>query len=398
MRSSILFLTASTVSAGLIPNIVLPTATNLPASAFPSFKTLSLEDAIKGIDLLVDEVVEPVLGSLLEHNETHSSFSEELAKPTVLSEAATACAANPNMRYEWNSYKTADRVNFVNSIKCLINKPASGNFPPATNRFEDLARLHQMYMPNIHGNAKFLVWHRYFLWTFEQVLRDECGLTAAFPWFDETLHAGAFSSSDIFSTSYFGLLGGPDSNGNPKCVTTGAFAGLTAHIGPGSSNTAHCLSRGGNAQLTAQCNSNYVNTCNARTSYSDMESCSEGGSVPYSIAEFDIGIYVLTLPRPHAYGHNGIGGVMADVSASPSDPFFYMHHSSVDHSFRIWQNADVSSRTTSINGVDHNGVALTMNTPVYMGGIMPDITIGDIMNTESGAIIGGKTFCYRYNY
>lgn len=112
----------------------------------------------------------------------------------------------------------------------------------------------------------------------------------------------------------------------------------------------------------------------------------------------DIGIYVLTFPRPHAYGHNGIGGVMADVSASPSDPFFYMHHAFIDHAFRIWQNADASSRTTSINGVDHNGNALTMNTPVYMGGIMPDITIGDIMNTQSGVNIGGKTFCYRYNY
>lgn len=277
MRSSILFLTASTVSAGLIPNIVPATATNLPASAFPSFKTLSLEDAINEVDLLVDSVVEPVLGSLLEHNATHSSFHEELAVPTVLSEAATACSAGPPKRYEWNSFKTSDRVNFINSIKCLIKKPASGNFPPATNRFEDLARLHQMYMPNVHGNAKFLVWHRYFLWTFEQVLRDECGLTVNFPWFDETLHAGAFSQSDIFSSNYFGYLTGPDSQGNPVCVTTGAFAGLTAHIGPGSSNTPHCLSRAGNAQLTAQCNTNFVNTCNSRSSYADMESCSEGG-------------------------------------------------------------------------------------------------------------------------
>jgi tyrosinase len=104
------------------------------------------------------------------------------------------------------------------------------------------------------------------------------------------------------------------------------------------------------------------------------------------------------MPRPHAFGHNGIGGVMADVSSSPSDPIFYMHHSFVDHSFRIWQNMDVATRTTSINGVDHNGVALTMDTVVYMGGIRPDVTIGDIMNTLSGASIGGTPFCYRYNY
>jgi tyrosinase len=158
-----------------------------------------------------------------------------------------------------------------------MNKPPSGNFAPATNRYEDLARLHQMYMPNVHGNAKFLLWHRYFLWTFEQVLRDECGFNRAFPWWDETLDAGNFHSMDMFtSPDYFGELPGAV-NGNPVCITTGAFAGLTCHIGPGSGNTPHCLSRAGNAALTSQCNSGFVNTCNSRTSYADMESCSEDG-------------------------------------------------------------------------------------------------------------------------
>ena len=100
---------------------------------------------------------------------------------------------------------------------------------------------------------------------------------------------------------------------------------------------------------------------------------------------------------PHAYGHNGIGSLMSDVSASPSDPIFWMHHTFVDHSFRIWQNAD-SSRTASINGVDHSGEPLTMDTVIYMGGIRPDIRVRDIMNTLSGVSIGGVPFCYRYNY
>jgi tyrosinase len=89
---------------------------------------------------------------------------------------------------------------------------------------------------------------------------------------------------------------------------------------------------------------------------------------------------------------------MADVSASPSDPIFYMHHSFVDHGFRTWQNIDQAARTTSINGVDHSGVPLTLDTVVYMGGIMPDVKIRDILNTLSGTVIGGKLYCYRYNY
>lgn len=88
---------------------------------------------------------------------------------------------------------------------------------------------------------------------------------------------------------------------------------------------------------------------------------------------------------------------MSDVSGSPSDPIFWMHHSFVDHSFRIWQNADPSRRTT-INGDDAFGNPLTLNTVVTVGGIMPDVKIGDILDTLSGVTIGGRPFCYRYNY
>lgn len=88
---------------------------------------------------------------------------------------------------------------------------------------------------------------------------------------------------------------------------------------------------------------------------------------------------------------------MSDVSASPSDPVFWMHHSFLDHSFRIWQNV-APARAASVNGVDANNKALDLNYVISVGGIMPDVKIGDIMNTLSGATIGGKSFCYRYNY
>lgn len=55
-------------------------------------------------------------------------------------------------------------------------------------------------------------------------------------------------------------------------------------------------------------------------------------------------------------------------------------------------------RTTSINGNDHSGTPLSMNTMVSVGGIRPDVRIGDIMNTLSGTVIGGVPFCYRYTY
>jgi tyrosinase len=89
---------------------------------------------------------------------------------------------------------------------------------------------------------------------------------------------------------------------------------------------------------------------------------------------------------------------MSDVSASPSDPVFWMHHSFIDHSYRIWQNADYPARVQSINGVDVNGNALNLNYEIAVGGIMPNVKLGDIINTLGGVVIGGVPFCYRYNY
>jgi tyrosinase len=265
MRSSILLLAASlavSVSASVLQPRLAP---NLPDSAFPKFHPITFEELQAGKDL-----------EWKEHNATHTRGLEDSVH-TVQTRDAASCANNYNMRYEWRQFSTSDRLAFIGAIKCLMGKPPSGNFPPATNRYEDLVRLHQLYMPNIHGNAKFLIWHRYYLWTFEQVLRTECGFNRAFPWWDETLDAGNFAQSDMFTnTDYFGHLP-PPNNGNPVCIISGAFAGMTCNIGPGSSNIPHCLSRAVDESQTGECNAGFVNMCNSRTSYSDMESCSEGG-------------------------------------------------------------------------------------------------------------------------
>lgn len=359
MRTSLLLVAASVVSAGTIIPRLSP---NLPSSAFPSFHTVPLAQFIAGP----------------EASNTSSVDNGAKNLPAAQTEAAATCSSNPNVRFEWNDFSDSDRLAFIASIKCLLNAPPSGSFSPATNRYEDLARLHQQMMTTVHNNNLFLLWHRYFVWTFEQLLRDECGFDRAFPWWDETLNAGDFDTLDMFtSPDYFGHLTAPVNN-EPVCITSGAFGGLTCNIGPGSSNTPHCLSRAGNGADTAECNTAYINQCNSMSTYAQMEPCLEDG--------------------PHGYGHNGIGGVMADVSGSPSDPIFWMHHTFVDHSFRLWQNLDSGPRTTTIDGTDHNGVALTMDYTITVGGIRPDVTIGDILDTLGGASINGVPFCYRYNY
>jgi tyrosinase len=88
---------------------------------------------------------------------------------------------------------------------------------------------------------------------------------------------------------------------------------------------------------------------------------------------------------------------MSDVSGSPSDPIFWMHHTFVDHSWRIWENLD-GSRILSIDGDDVQGNELTLDTIVYMGDIRPDVPVSAIINTLGGVDIGGVPFCYKYDY
>jgi tyrosinase len=84
---------------------------------------------------------------------------------------------------------------------------------------------------------------------------------------------------------------------------------------------------------------------------------------------------------------------MADVASSVGDPAFFMHHSFIDHNWRIWQNAD-AARLTQIDGAtssDGTGV-LTLDYVLTSRGIRPDVTVRDVMDTMGGHL------CYRYSY
>ncbi|KAI1823286.1 hypothetical protein F4861DRAFT_338631 [Xylaria intraflava] len=293
----------------------------------------------------------------------------------------TGDCANPNIRFEWDDFQETDRQAFVAAIQCLIKKPASGRVDSSSNRYEDFVRLHQSYAPNIHSQSttvqthKFLLWHRYFFWAWEQALRDECGFDRAMPWWDEKKWAGKFESSTLYTPAYFGTMSGP-TNGAGTCIKDGGFAGLQSNLGPAYTvNNPHCVQRAVNEQVTAQTGIDSYNTCIARTAYPDFHSC----------VEFTF----------HAQGHNGVGATMADSIASPGDPAFFMHHSYIDYVFTTWQLGDISRRTTISGCAANDGCPpLTLDTIVYMGGICgdkcPDLPVSQVLNPRNGH------FCYTY--
>ncbi|KAI0593490.1 hypothetical protein F4775DRAFT_577606 [Biscogniauxia sp. FL1348] len=360
-------------------NVLGARSEGLPLDTFGTVHHVTPEEAMAKLDLGGNNfTLLPVSGAI---DKLVTSIEQEFE--SAIHPRDDGDCANPNIRFEWDNYSASDKDAFVSAIQCLIQRPASGRFSPARNRYEDFVRLHQTYAPNIHSKStqqqthKFLLWHRYFVWAFEQVLRDECGFNRAFPWWDEKKWAGRFSQATIFTSQYFGSLPGSTNNA-ATCINDGKFGGLSLSLGPGyATDNPHCLQRAVNEGTTAQTGVDAWNTCFSRTTYPDFHSC----------VEFTY----------HAQGHNGVGGIMADAIGSVGDPAFFMHHLFVDYAFRKWQIEDISRRTTISGCADNvNCSPLTLDTMVYMGQICgskcPDLKVRDILSTLKGH------FCYRYNY
>jgi tyrosinase len=129
------------------------------------------------------------------------------------------------------------------------------------SRYDDLVYTHIEQTFSMHYTGHFLAWHRYYVATYERMLRDECGYKGAQPYWDWTLDTPAekWASSPVFDpeTGFGGngefVAPNPSNPGEVPgrtgggCVKDGAFAGIPdlVHLGPQASVTYNpqCLKR-----------------------------------------------------------------------------------------------------------------------------------------------------------
>jgi tyrosinase len=125
------------------------------------------------------------------------------------------------VRVEWNNLADADKLSFVQSVKCLMKATPLGVWANATSIWDEITWVHDQLSDRIHGVDSFLPWHRYYLHMFQTLLKEQCAYTGPMPWWRETKYTGNFAGSGLFTPEYFGALPPLSNTGEGTCITDG---------------------------------------------------------------------------------------------------------------------------------------------------------------------------------
>jgi tyrosinase len=126
-----------------------------------------------------------------------------------------------NIRIEWNNLADADKLSYVQSVKCLMEAKPLGVWANATSIWDEITWVHDHLSDRIHGVDTFLPWHRYFLHMLKKLLGEQCGYRGPMPWWRETNYTGNFAGSGLFTSEYFGALPRLSDTGEGTCITDG---------------------------------------------------------------------------------------------------------------------------------------------------------------------------------
>lgn len=208
---------------------------------------------------------------------------------TLLSSAiAQNCQAH--VRKEWRELSSSDQDAFFNAVNTLKKAPSQLGQP---NRYDDFAYLHSKSAGSIHGNCRFLNWHRAFLFVFEQELSRVAGKQISLPYWQWSIDSQAPEKSPLLQPNAFGTGGNAQG-----CVVDGKFANWKNADGS-------CLNRG------------YRNGPIA--SFYSGEHCA---AIVQTTDTVDT-IWRSLEGVVHGSVHNSIGGDMATMT-SPRDPLFFL--------------------------------------------------------------------------
>jgi len=312
---------------------------------------------------------------------------------------------NPPKRVEWRQLSAPQKKSYIKAVQCLTHKQAKSGIPGAINRYDDHQGVHMLQKPQIHWVGHFLLWHRYFVATYEKALRDECGYKGGQPYWDWSLDARPkdFNSMKPFDIDLFDPKTGFGGNGHRVVATpqqnrlniTGSTGGGCVKNGPFAPPNfmLHLPTTTGDHCLTRDFTPNLLNRFADPKLIDELMAQPDYTSVARTVEKEQNFIKL----NVHASGHFGVGGIlgtMGNAAESPGDPLFYFHHGNIDRIFWEWQQKDLKTRLNQVGGpikpFDYSGQNVTLDFEINMGALAGNATLKDILNTEGG------TLCYRY--
>ncbi|KAL2062516.1 hypothetical protein VTL71DRAFT_6782 [Oculimacula yallundae] len=343
---------------------------------------------------------------------------QELQVSGLKSRGRTCSLRDVVIRRNWDHLSPDDRTSYINAVLCLMNRPSLLNqeqYPGAKSRYDDFVAVHINQTLSIHGTGNFLGWHRYFVFTYEQTLRNECGYKGYQPYWNWGTNAANPSKSPVFDGSATSLSGNgafllhngslagtgniflPSEQGG-GCVTSGPFKNMLVNLGPVSPAQDGVVKSSSNFAYNPRCLKRDLST-KASSTWLKMSNILSLILKSPDILTFQNtmqGDFPAGFLGVHAAGHftmNGDPG--GDLFASPGDPAFWLHHAMIDRTWWIWQTLNLPGSLTDVAGT------LTIfNTPPSanttlldlqnLGPLAGNIPLGDLLNTMSGPL------CYIY--
>ncbi|KAJ5755555.1 tyrosinase [Penicillium manginii] len=334
----------------------------------------------------------------------------EIARDSVISDVTHAplrhegCTQQTmRMRRDWRAFTRNEKKAYINSVLCLQDLPSQtpNELAPGTmSRYDDFVATHINQTLIIHYTGTFLAWHRHFVWSFEQALRNECGYNGDIPYWNWGADVDDMEKSEVFDGSDTSIYLSSRRQ-RRRLRNNWPFQRLHTQHGTGRSSRTRprrereptpsdynprCLRRDLTSAILKKSNkfSDIVALITQSNDVWDFEMTMQGFP--------DSGLIGV-----HGGGHFAMGGDPGrDVFVSPSDPAFWHHHSMIDYVWWIWQNLDWERRGDAISGTgtflnDPPSANTTLDTVIDVGFAGEDpIAMRDIMSTTAGP------YCYIY--
>ncbi|KAL2268504.1 hypothetical protein VTJ83DRAFT_3350 [Remersonia thermophila] len=331
---------------------------------------------------------------------------EEIDSGTALSKLNQIAAANAHrlfgnncspttvkIRREWRALLKPERRKFIEAVKCIMAKPntvlSQEEVPGAKSLSHWLTcpvrakGAHADRSGYVHQSANFLLFHRYYLHTYERELAS-CGWDQGLPYWEWGLDVDAPHLSPVFDGSDTSL--GSDGIFIPDRPPTALdLIGFSKPviIPPGTGGG--CVKEGPFSDMVRW--NTYRNVTELILGHQTIREFQGTLEGDHRVTREPMGA--------HLGGHAGIGGIAVDPMLSPYDPAFWLTHNMLERVYWIWQLLNFKNRQ------DLWGTGTYLNMPPTANVTVEDeidllphsgpVKLKDLMNSLSGAPL-----CYVY--